>query len=141
MKTIKLCLIGMLFMAVPTLTLAQTKPITGSWLYDNDIGIEMTLKATAKKGNNIHLPREVCHGFITVSEYYEYFMMLSLKLQKTVNSKEFIYTAWGEDMRTNNKKCRGTVSVKIVGNRILLSGKDSKGKAWPFNGYYLEGNQ
>ena len=56
MKTIKLCLIGMLFMAVPALTLAQTKPITGSWWYDNEIGIEMTLKATAKKGNNIHLP-------------------------------------------------------------------------------------
>lgn len=135
---LKSLFLGVFFMMASLFANAQS--LQGGWWYDNQLGVEVTLNATAKKGNNIHLPDEVCNGYIAVSEYYEYFMMLNLKLQKKVSSKEFIYTAWGTDERSKTKKCKGTVTARVVGNRLLLTGKDSKGKKWPFDGLYLEGS-
>ena len=146
MKTIiiKTVLVGLFFASMPTVSNAQG--IFGSWWYDNEIGMEVSIKSTTKSGNNIHFPKEVCNGYIAVSENYEYFLMLSIKLQKKISDTEYVYTAWGEDSRgtgtysanPNPVKCRGTITVKLEANRLLLSGNDANGRKWPFNGYYLE---
>ena len=112
-------------------------PITGSWYYEHQYGLELDLKETAKKGNFIHNNKTVCHGGLAVSEYFEYFIMLSMQVKQVISNAEVEYTVWGSDERKPSKTVKGTICLKKVGDRLLITGKEANGKKWPFDGFYL----
>ena len=115
-------------------------PIVGSWYFDDQYGLELKLKETAKKGNFIHNDKVVCYGGLAVSEYYEYFLMLSMQVKKVISNTEVEYTVSGSDERKPSKTVKGTIRLKKVGNRLLITGTETNGKKWPFDGFYLTSN-
>ena len=124
----------------PTASTAKN-PLVGSWfLDDGQYSLELRLNETSKKGNFIHNNTTVCHGGLAVAEYYEYFMMLSMELKEKVSDTEVIYTAWGENTQKRPKTVKGTIHLKKVGDGYLISGKDSNGKKWLFDGFTLHKN-
>lgn len=115
-------------------------PIVGSWYYEEQYGLELNLKETAKKGNFIHNDKTVCYGGLAVSEYFEYFMMLSMQVKKVISNTEVEYTVSGSDERKPSKTVKGTIWLKKVGDRLLITGTEANGKKWPFDGFYLTSN-
>ncbi len=124
----------------PTASTAKN-PLVGSWfLDDGQYSLELRLNETSKKGNFVHNNTTVCHGGLAVAEYYEYFMMLSMELKEKVSDTEVIYTAWGENTQKRPKTVKGTIHLKKVGDGYLISGKDSNGTKWLFDGFTLHKN-
>lgn len=116
-----------------------TNPIVGSWWYEQTWTLELSLTADAKKGNNTQRQNDVCHGALTVYEEFEFYMTLSLKLKQKVSDMEAVYTATGTN--AYNKPVKGTIRIKKVGKRVVLTGTNSAGKKWPFSGLTLEVSQ
>ena len=117
-------------------TLSVANPIIGSWYYEQVKQVDLTLAANAKKGNNVQRQNDICHGGLSMAVEFEYIMFLSLKLKQKVSNSEAIYTATGTNAA--NRPIRGTVSIKKMGKRVVLTGTDSAGKKWPFSGLTLE---
>lgn len=120
---------------------AIKNPIVGSWSYDDQYGLELKLDEASKKGNFVFNKNVACHGGLAVSEYYEYFMILNMLAKKVISNTEVEYTVWGSDERKASKNVKGTIRLKKDGNRIKITGTESNGKKWPFDGFYLQSNQ
>jgi hypothetical protein len=117
-------------------------PIVGSWWYDSgQYGLELTLKETAKKGNFIYDKNAVCLGGVAVSEYYEYFLTLNMQLKQRISDSEAEYSVWGEDLRKKSKSVKGTIRLKKTNGKLLITGTESNGKKWPFDGFYINENK
>lgn len=117
-------------------TLPAANPIVGSWYYEQDMTLELTLATNAKKGNYVQREKDVCHGGLTVYVGVEFSMALSLKLKQKINNSEAIYSATGTN--ATDKPVRGTVHIKKIGKRVVVTGTNSAGKKWPFSGFTLE---
>lgn len=116
--------------------LNAVNPIVGSWYFEQDMSVELTLAANAKKGNYVQREKDICHGGLTFYEYFEFSMALSLNLQKKISDTDVKYSAIGTNAQ--NKVVKGTVQVKKVGKRVVVTGTNAAGKKWPFSGLTLE---
>lgn len=117
-------------------TLPAANPIVGSWYYEQVNQVDLTLAASAKKGNYSQRQNDICHGGLSMAVEFEYILFLSLKLKQKISNSEAIYSATGTNVA--DKPVRGTVHIKKIGKRVVVTGTNSAGKKWPFSGFTLE---
>ncbi len=116
-------------------------PIIGSWWYEDEYGVELTLKKSSQKGNSIYNKKVACHGGLAVSQYYEYFLTLNVQLKQRISDSEAEYFVWGEDSRKKSKSVEGTIRLKRSNGKLRIAGTEANGAKWPFDGFILNENK